>query len=156
MTTIIKNLDIRTISLGINVSRATATLPATATGNIYTVSGGRVLLVSLVGEVTTIVQNQACTLAIGTAPTVGTGSTTAIGTASSIIAAPVNTHFSANPGGAVATDLATQAGVLVASTAPFLIPVGNITITTSATNTGSVKWDFTYIPLDAGAQVVAV
>lgn len=153
MTTIVSNSSVRMIDLGLLVSRATAALPATATGNIFVVSGGRIIVTSLTGEVTTAVQNQACTLAIGTAPTVGTGSATALGTASSIIAAPIGTHFQANPGGAAVTDLATQAGVLAA--ARFVVAIGNITITTSATNTGSVKWDLTYIPLDIGAQVVA-
>lgn len=136
------------------VSRATNTLPATTTGNIFTVSGGRILVKALVGEVTVAVQNQACTLAIGTAPTVGTGSTTALGTASSIIAAPIGTHVAANPGGAAVTDLSTQAGVLVQA-AGFLLDAGSITITTSATNTGSVKWDLVYVPWDTAASVVA-
>lgn len=154
MTTIIQNSAVRLISEGILVSRATNTLPATATGNIFTISGGRILVVALVGEVTTAVQNQACTLAIGSAPTVGTGSTTALGTASSIIAAPIGTHFSSNPGGATVTDLATQAGVLVPS-AGFIVDVGTLTITTSATNTGSVKWDLVYVPWDNAASVAA-
>ena len=154
MTTLIQNKDVRTIAAGIAVSRATATLPASATGNIYTVAGGRILVVGLVGEVTTAVQNQACTLAIGTAPTVGTGSTTALGTASSIIAAPIGTHFAAAPGSATVTDLSTQAGVLLQA-ARFVVNIGNITITTSATNTGSVKWDLIYIPLDLAATVAA-
>ena len=132
----------------------TAALPATATGNIFTVSGGRILIVALIGEVTTAVQNQACTLAIGTAPTVGTGSTTALGTASSIIAAPIGTHFGINPGSATATDLATQAGISTPA-GRFLVDVGTITITTSATNTGSVKWDLIYVPWDTAAAVAA-
>jgi hypothetical protein len=155
VTTLIANKDVRLIAAGIAVSRATNTLPASATGNIFVVSGGRILVRGLVGEVTTVVQNQACTLAIGTAPTVGTGSTTALGTASSIIAAPVGTHVTSNPGGAAVVDLSTQAGVLLSTAALFVVPVGNITITTSATNTGSVKWDLLYVPLDNGAQVVA-
>lgn len=154
MTTLIKAQDVRTIALGINTSRATNTLPAGALGNIFTVSGGRIAVVSLIGEVTTVVQNQACTLAIGTAPTVGTGSATALGTATSIIAAPVGTHFGANPGGATVVDLSTQAGVLMPSQLLAVDP-GTITITTSATNTGSVKWDLIFVPLDVGAQVVA-
>lgn len=154
MTTIIQNSAVRLISEGILVSRATNTLPATATGNIFTVSGGRVLIVALVGEVTTAVQNQACTVAIGVAPTVGTGSTTALGTGSSVIAAPIGTHVGINPGGAAATDLATQAGVAMPS-AGFLVDAGSITITTSATNTGSMKWDLIYIPVDNGASVAA-
>jgi hypothetical protein len=154
MSTMIKAQDVRTISLGIAVARATATLPASGTGNIFTVSGGRIVVVGLIGEVTTAVQNQACTLAIGSAPTVGTGSTTALGTASSIIAAPIGTHFGANPGSATVVDLSTQAGVLL-NAAGFVLDAGNITITTSATNTGSVKWDLLYVPFDIGASVVA-
>jgi hypothetical protein len=154
VTTTIQNSSVRLISEGILVARATATLPATATGNIFTVSGGRILVVALVGEVTTAVQNQACTLAIGSAPTVGVGSTTALGTASSIIAAPIGTHFGINPGSATATDLTTQAGVAVPA-ARFIADVGTLTITTSATNTGSVKWDLIYVPWDNAASVVA-
>jgi hypothetical protein len=154
VTTIISNNSVRLISLGMTVARATATLPATASGNIFTVTGGRIIIVSLIGEVTTAVQNQACTLAIGYAPTVGTGSTTNLGTASSIIAAPVGTHFGFNPGGAVATDLSTQAGVSLPA-AGILVDAGAVQITTSATNTGSVKWDIAYIPYDSGAQVAA-
>ncbi|MDX3759342.1 hypothetical protein [Streptomyces sp. AK02-04a] len=155
MTTLIQNKDVRLIAAGLAVSRATATLPASATGNIFVVSGGRILVRGLIGEVTTAVQNQACTLAIGTAPTVGTGSTSALGTATSIIAAPIGTHATANPGGATVVDLSTQAGALISVGALFVVPVGNITITTSATNTGSVKWDLLYVPLDNGAQVTA-
>ena len=155
MTTLIQNKDVRLIAAGLAVSRTTATLPASTTGNIFVVSGGRILVRGLLGEVTTAVQNQACTLAIGTAPTVGTGSTAALGTASSIIAAPIGTHFGANPGGATAVDLSTQAGVLISTAALFVVNAGNITITTSATNTGSVKWGLLYVPLDSGASVVA-
>lgn len=154
MTTIIKNADVRTIALGINVSRATAALPASAAGNIFTVSGGRILVVSLIGEVTTAIQNQACTLKVSTAPT--TGSAVDLCTAGSIIAAPVGVHFTlpAAAATAIVTDLSTGGGV-IAKQASWLVPVGAISITTSATNTGSVKWDLTYVPLDVGAQVVA-
>jgi hypothetical protein len=154
VTTIVQNSAVRLISEGIIASRATAALPASALGNIFTITGGRILIVALVGEVTTAVQNQACTVSIGTAPTVGTGSATALGTTSSIIAAPIGMHFSSNPGGATVTDLATQAGVLVPSTR-FLVDAGSITITTSATNTGSVKWDLIFVPWDNGASVAA-
>lgn len=154
MTTLIQASAVRLITEGYLVARATSALPATATGNIFTVTGGRILIVSLVGEVTTAVQNQACTIALGYAPTVGTGSTTALGTASSVIAAPIGTHVGFNPGGAAAVDLATQAGVSVPS-ARFLVDPGAVTITTSATNTGSVKWDLIYVPYDTNVTVTA-
>jgi len=154
VTTLIQASAVRLITEGYLVSRATAALPATATGNIFTVTGGRILIVSLVGEVTTAVQNQACTVAIGYAPTVGTGSTTALGTASSVIAAPIGTHVGINPGSAAVTDLATQAGVTTPA-GRFLVDAGSVTITTSATNTGSLKWDLIYVPVDTNATVVA-
>lgn len=155
MTYILSPSGIRTALLGVKVDRTTAALPASTLGNIFTVSGGRVVVTSLVGEVTTAVQNQACTVSIGTAPTVGTGSATALGTASSIIAAPIGTHFGASPGSAVVVDLSTQAGIALADGAPFLVDPGSITITTSATNTGSVKWSLTYIPYDDAGTVAA-
>jgi hypothetical protein len=155
MTTLIKNADVRTIALGIQVSRATNTLPATTTGNIFTITGGRILLVALIGEVTTAIQNQACTLKVSTAPTVG--SAVDLCTAGSIINAAVGTHFSlpSAAASALVTDLGTGGGVQDVMTSAWLIPVGALTITTSATNTGSVKWDMAYIPWDNGAQVAA-
>ena len=36
-----------------------------------------------------------------------------------------------------------------------VIPIGVIRCETSATNTGSIKWDLWYLPLDAGASVVS-
>ena len=155
MTTIIANASVRQISLGINVSRAAANLPASTAGNIFTVSGGRILVVSLIGEVTTVIQTQACTLKVSTAPTTGSAVDLCAASAS-ISAAAVGTHFTLPAAAATAlvTDLATGGGV-IAKQAAWLIPVGSVTITTSATNTGQVKWDLTYVPLDIGAQVVA-
>ncbi len=153
MSTLIKSQDVRTIALGINVSRATAALPAGVLGNIYTVSIGRIILVSLIGEVTTVLGAGANALTIGTAPTVGVGSVNCLATTVSILTAPVGTHFGANAGGALAVDLATQAGVALGPR--FVVNPGAITISPSATVTGSVKWDLTYIPLDVGASVVA-
>jgi len=71
MSTLIKSQDVRTIAGGINVSRAAANLPQTAAGNLFAVSGGRILLVALVGEVTTIIQAQATTVKLTSTPTTG-------------------------------------------------------------------------------------
>lgn len=155
MSNIIQGAQVRLLSAGIKVSRATAALPAGVLGNIFTITGGRILVVALVGEVTTVIGGTAMTMTIGTAPTVGTGSASALGTASSALAtAAVGTHLGINPGGAVVADVATQAGVS-APAAMFIADPGSITITPSATNTGSVKWDLIYIPLDDNAAVAA-
>lgn len=145
---------IRTAQLGVKVDRATAALPSSTLGNIFTVAGGRVLITSLVGEVTTVLGAGANTITIGTAPTVGTGSATALGTSATITTAAVGSHIAANPGGAAVIDVSTQAGVLVQA-AGFLTDPGSVTVTTTATVTGSVKWSITYIPYDDAATVAA-
>jgi hypothetical protein len=155
MAAFVSGKEFRRIIFGNRVNRPAAALPATATGSIFVVAGGRVLINALLGEVVTAIQNQACTVAVGAAPTVGTGSATALATASSVIAAPAGTHFGVNPGGALLVDLTTQAGVSLAAGFPVVVDTGNITVTTSATNTGTVQWDLFYVPLDDGASVTA-
>ncbi len=145
---------IRTAQLGVKVDRATAVLPSGTLGNIFTVSGGRVLVTSLVGEVTTVLGAGANTITIGVAPTVGVGSATVLGTALTITTAAVGSHFSAAVSGAAVGDVATQAGVVIPATG-FLVNAGSITITTTATVTGSVKWSLTYIPYDDAGTVAA-
>lgn len=156
MATYLAGKELRRLLYGIHVNRPTAALPAGVAGNIFTVTGGRVLVNLLFGEVTTAIQNQACTLSIGALPTVGTGGATSLATAVSIIAAPIGVHFGANPGGAlIVADLATEAGISLAGGFPAIVDTGSITITPSATNTGSVQWDLFYAPVDNGAAVVA-
>lgn len=153
MTTIIANKDVRTIALGINVSRATSALPATAALNIFTVSGGRIMLVSLVGEVTTIIQAQACTVKVTSTPTTGTAVDLSAASAS-ISGLEVGGKLTL-PAAAATAMVFGNAGGVIARQAQWVIPIGNVSYTTSATNTGSIKWDLTYVPLDIGAQVVA-
>lgn len=155
MATYLAGKELRRLLYGIHVNRPTNTLPASVAGNIFTVSGGRCLINLLFGEVTVAVQNQACTLSIGALPTVGTGSATNLATAVSIIAAPIGAHFGANPGGALIADITTEAGITLAGGYPAVVDTGTITITPSATNTGSVQWDLFYVPIDDGAQIVA-
>jgi hypothetical protein len=48
------------------------------------------------------------------------------------------------------------AGVPLAYGGLAVVSAGAITITTSATNTGAFAWAASYVPLVAGASVVAV
>lgn len=155
MTTLIKNADVRTISAGILVSRATATLPATAAQNIFTISGGRILLVSLVGEVTTIIQAQSTTVKVTSTPTTGSAIDMS-STGGDINALEVGGRISlANPPAAATALVKTNAGYTNLSAVFTVVPPGSISYTTGATSTGSLKWDLIYVPLDNGAQVVA-
>lgn len=153
MTTTIKNLDVRTIALGLGVSRAASNLPATAALNIFTVTGGRILVRALIGEVTTIIQAQACTVKVTSTPLAGSAVDLSAVSAS-ISALEVGGRLTLPA--AAATALVTgNAGGVIGDQAKWIIGPGSLSYTTSATNTGQIKWDLVYVPLDVGAQVVA-
>lgn len=155
MTYIPNPMGVRVALLGLKVDRATAVLPQTGLGNIFTVSGGRVVITSVVGEVTTVLGSGANSLTIGFAPTVGAGDPAVLGGgAVSLLTAPVGTHIGSNPGGDVFADLATQAGIALPH-AGFVADPGSVTVTTTGSVTGSVKWSITYIPYEDAATVAA-
>lgn len=155
MTYIPNPMGVRVALLGLKVERATAALPASTLGNLFTVAAGRIAITSLVGEVTTVLGAGANSLSLGYAPTVGVGDASVLGGgAVSLLTAAVGTHIGANPGGDVFVDLATQAGVALQSGA-LLVDPGSVTVTTAGTVTGSVKWTITYVPMDDAATVTA-
>lgn len=139
--------------LGVAVSRSAAVLPATTQAAIFTISGGRVLITSLIGTFTVAGSATATTLKITGNPTSGTDVDLATATAvtskevGSIITLP------AAAGGAVVVTNA--GGALVPLGSGLVLNAGTLDIVTSATNTGQVKWDLTYVPIDAGASVSA-
>ncbi len=152
MTTLIKAADVRTIALGINVSRAAAALPSSTIGNIFTVTGGRILIRRLSGLVITLLSGTNST-SVGITPTLSGGASapTILSTAGIIPVAVGSPIVSKLDGGAL---IVTVNGSLNPSAGYETVP-GSITITTASTVTGTVQWDLTYVPLDAGAQVVA-
>jgi len=136
-------------SYGIKVERLAAVLPATAAQTIFTVTGGRILLTTLVGEVTTVCTATVTNLKIDAVGTVSTVVTPlAINTLVTSLA--VGNEFAFSALGAVAT-----VGSAVTQNNETIIPPGIVRITTDATNTGAMKWLVTYIPLDDGATVAA-
>jgi hypothetical protein len=155
MPTGTQNLQVVRANLGWQVSRATAALPAGVKGSIFTITGGRILVRLLVGEVTTVLGATVTSLVIGNTPTVGNAVANSLATTAVVTSAPVGTHFVANPGGALVLDITNQNGVAAGAGYPFLCPAGAIDITPTATDTGSVKWDLWYLPIDPGASVVA-
>lgn len=154
MTTVINNANIRMLALGRKVDRATASIAATGSTTIFTVTGGRIILTSLVGEVTTVIQAQADALKILSTPT--TGTLKDISGTLDINAYEVGALISLD-GTALSTALSgTNAGAALATTrSGIVIPIGAIRYNTAATNTGSIKWSMTYIPYDDGATVAA-
>ena len=152
MTTLIKGTDLRLMNYGLKVDRATATLPTTATGSIFTVTVGRIMVTGLIGVVTTAIQAQATTLKVVATPTTG---------AVNDLSGTVDVNGLAAGGLLGLTGLAADA--LVKSTGggvsslrnPICVAVGAIGIATGATSTGSIAWTLLYVPLDVGAAVAA-
>jgi len=120
----------------IQVSKAAATLPATGNQSIFTISGGRVLVKYLIGEVTTATDATVTNLKVTSVPTVGS----AVDIASNLAIASFEkgailvvegdgTALIGAAAGSGAANAALGAGY-------FVLPVGTIRITTSATNAG--------------------
>lgn len=142
----------------VSVARATAALPQTATGNIYTVTG-RVLVRRIIGEVTTVLTATATNLKVGFDPT-GADANTDLSANLVVTSDPVGTLYTIVGVAATATkESGTTHMVLPAVNLPtegIVLTTGVITLTTDASNTtGRVKWDLDYLPLVAGSTVVA-
>lgn len=152
MSTLIQGDQLRTLLYGTRVDRATAALPASTTGSLFTVTGGRVILTSIVGEVTTVIQTQACNTKIVSTPTTGTA--VDLCAVLDITADEVGCLYGIT---GLFSDamVGSNAGAGPVLHRPIVIPIGSIKLSTAATNTGSVKWSMTYIPLDNGATVAA-
>lgn len=143
---------------GVSVSRATAQLPQSATGNIYTVTG-RVLVRRLIGEVTTVLTATATNLKVGFDPT-GADTNTDLSANLVVTSDPVGTLYTIVGVAATATkESGTTHMVLPANQLPtegIVLTSGVITLTTDASNTtGRVKWDIDYTPLTSGSLIVA-
>jgi hypothetical protein len=163
MSVIISANQQRALLMGVRVKTAAITCPATTSTAIFTVSG-RVIVTSLIGEVTTAIQNQACNFNITFDPT-GSGAVGDVCAATAVANDAVGTFYSVNgiqadllssqkAGG---TEVPTHVLAPVGSSQGlgFMVPAGSMLWKASATNTGAVEWTLTYIPLDDGASVVA-
>lgn len=152
MSVLIQGPQIRDIALGRKVDRATAALPQTTAGTLFTVTGGRILLTSIVGEVTTIIQTQANATKLQSVPTTGTA--VDLCATLDITADEVGCLYGIT--GTLATAMVgANAGATVIPTVALVVPIGAIKLNCAASNTGSVKWSITYVPLDNAATVAA-
>ncbi len=140
-------------ALGEKVERATAALPQTVAAAIFTVSGGRVWVTSIVGEITTIIGAVANATKLISAPTVG---------AAVDICATVEMNGAAVGLKYGISGTAAGAALLANALAPaqanrVLVSAGTINLSCAGSDggTGRVKWTLHYIPLDDGATVVA-
>lgn len=155
MSVLIQGDQLRSLLCGVKVQRATAALPQTSTSTLFTVSGGKVLITSLVGEVTTVIQTQADNTKLTFDPT-DAGATQDLCAVLDITADAVGTCYSLT--GTPATAMQDALNFLPSNKVlaqPLVLKPGTILLDCAASNTGSVKWDLCYIPLDNGASVAA-
>jgi hypothetical protein len=154
MSVLVQSDQLRALVVGTKVDRTTAALPQTTQAAIFTVSGGRVLVTGLVGEVTTVMGATATNLKVTANPTTGTDVDLASNTAvtskevGSLITLP------GTSGSALVVKNGGGGGQMPAHN-PYVVPIGTIDLVTDASDTGSVKWSLTYVALDNGASVAA-
>jgi len=142
-------------SLGQKVDRATAVLPQSTAGALFTISGGRVLVTSIIGEVTTVIQTQANATKLTYDPTAA-GATQDLCATTDITADAVGTMYSIT--GTPATVLQDALNFLPSNKVlaqPLILKAGSVLLDCAASNSGSVQWTLAYWPIDTGAAVVA-
>lgn len=153
-------------TLGERVDKAAVTLPAAGgTVNLFTVAGGRVMLRSLVGQVATVIPT--ATGAVNTkvthTPTTGAAVATDICAVLDVKGDIVDTIYTIT--GGVGTAMVDDAGAGVAvpsfdTTNKQILQPGTIMVDVTDVGgisdvVGDIKWTLHYIPIDAGATVVA-
>lgn len=140
---------------GSKVERATAALPQTTAHALFTITGGRILLTGIIGEVTTVIQTQANNTKLTFDPS-DAGATQDLCAVLDITADAVGTMYSIT--GTPATALQDALNFLPSSkqlTLPPILKPGSILLDCAASNTGSVKWTAFWVPIDATARLVA-
>lgn len=137
-------------SRGRGATRATAVLPATTTAAIFTVAGV-CLLTQLYGVVTTVIQTQACNVKVAF-DAVAAGANLDLCADLNVSAKAVGTILGIS---GVLADALLSGVAIVGQTTPIILQPGSIVLTTSATNTGSVRWGCRFLPLEIGSSIIA-
>ena len=158
MTVSISNASVREVLCGIKVFEAANVSPLVtgSTVNLFTIAGGRILMVALIGEVTTIIQAQATTVQFISTPTTGSVINLS-GNTTDLTGLEVGGRITlGNPPAAGTQVVKTNAGYTNLQSVLTVIPIGTIGVVYGAASTGAIKYDLLYIPLDSAATVTAV
>jgi hypothetical protein len=137
---------------GMRVERPKANLPQSAAAPIFTISGGNVIIYSIIGEVdTTAIQAQANNMKLISNPT--TGADVDLCAVLDIDGDAVGTMYHIT--GTLADALiATTSGAFGLQNDPIIVAPGTIDLSCSASNTGKIKWTVFYSSEDSGAKIV--
>lgn len=150
MSTIIQGSQLRTIGFGTRVEKSTGTLAATTVA-LFTVAGGKVLLTSIVGEITTAI-TVANSYKLQHNPTVGTTADLCAATDIGTTDTPAGSLLGFQ--GLAGDSIIQGPGKIATLKQPLVLTAGQIESVSAGTD-GVILWVVTYVPLDDGASLVA-
>lgn len=138
--------------------RPAASLPQIADEALFRITGGKVRILGIYGEVTTVIQNQANNTKLKHNPA-GTGSDVDLCAALNIANDAVGQIYSIVGVLATAMKSTTLWLVAPADDIPWpglVLAPGDIELDCAAANTGQVKWTVVWQPIDPGANLEMV
>jgi hypothetical protein len=144
------------INMGLRVVKSASSCAATADVSLFTISGGKVALLGLVGVADGAMEAAATTILIKNTPTGGTVTPLSVASAS-LSGKASGTMLTLPAAVGSALTISTGEGAALLSAAPtYVCRPGVIAMTVgAATNTQTVSWTLWYVPLDDGAAVTA-
>ena len=136
-----------------NIDKA---LPQSVGGELFTITGGPIEILSLTGEVTTVIETASNEVDLSADPTLPTGSATLLSVSKDITGDAVGTMYS------MVTSIGTALAEYTGGVGPtmqgvfgVIVPAGAIDLRASASSTGNITWRLRYRPLHHGVTVVA-
>jgi hypothetical protein len=138
--------------VGQKVNRAAAALPQTAQTDYFTISGGKVMVLGILGEVTTVMGATASNLKVVHNPTAAGVADTDLCAVAATANDPVGTQYGIT---GIPSDALQKGGFVPLPQRPLILQPGTIALNASGSNTGQTKWTVFYLPLDTGAKIAA-
>jgi hypothetical protein len=151
MSALISGDQLRTLLCGTRVEKAYPTI-AVETKTLFNVTGGKVLITSLVGEVTTAI-TVAGTTKLQANPTVGTTGDLCAATDLGTTDTPAGDLISFQ--GLKGDSIVFGVGAAPTLKQPIVVSAGTIEQVTATGADGGITWVLTYVALDNGAAVTA-
>jgi len=151
MSTLIQGDQLRTLLFGTAVSKAYTPL-VVETKTLFNVTGGKVLITSIVGEVTTAI-TAANTVKLQANPTVGATKDLCAATDIGTTDTPAGNLVGFQ--GLTGDSILTGPGAVPTLKQPVVVNTGTIEQVTATGADGGITWTLTYVPLDNGAAVAA-
>lgn len=151
MSVLIQGSQVRSILFGVRVEKAYTPL-LVETKTLFNVTGGKVAITSIVGEVTTGI-TVAGTIKLQANPTVGTTKDLCAATDLGTATAPTGNLISFQ--GLTGDSLLTGPGAAPTVKQPIVVNTGTIEQVTATGANGGITWVLTYVPIDDGAAITA-